>query len=69
MRQAKRHMDTININRQKMKRISIAILMTLFFYTISFAQQKNTSKLTKQIETYLTEFEKKWFCRNSTCRT
>ena len=61
MRQAKRHMDTININRQKMKRISIAILMTLFFYTISFAQQKNTSKLTKQIETYLTEFEKNGF--------
>ena len=32
--------------------------MTLFFYSISFAQQKNTSQLTKRIESYLEEFEK-----------
>lgn len=41
-----------------MKKISIAYLLTLLFYTISFAQQKNTSLITKKIETYLTEFEK-----------
>ena len=51
----------IKINRQKMKKISIAIIMTLFFYTISFAQQKNSSEITKRIETYLTEFEKAGF--------
>jgi len=51
----------ININRQKMKKVSIAILMTLFFYTTSFAQQVKISKLTKRIETYLTEFEKAGF--------
>jgi CubicO group peptidase (beta-lactamase class C family) len=41
-----------------MKKISIVIVMTLFFYSISFAQQKNTSQLTKRIESYLEEFEK-----------
>lgn len=44
-----------------MNRNSIAILMTLFFYTTSFAQLKNVSEKTKQIETYLSEFEKLGF--------
>ena len=35
--------------------------MTLFFYTISFSQQKNTSQIIKRIETYLTEIEKVGF--------
>ncbi|MBK7522646.1 MAG: serine hydrolase [Saprospiraceae bacterium] len=44
-----------------MKRISIATIMTLFFYTTSFAQLKNVSGKTKQIETFLSEFEKVGF--------
>ncbi|MGB3343123.1 MAG: serine hydrolase [Aequorivita sp.] len=44
-----------------MKKISIAILMTLFFHTISFAQQKNTNQITERIETYITELEKVGF--------
>lgn len=51
----------ISINRQKMKKIFVTLFMILLVYTISFAQQKNTSKLTKQIETFLTEFEKAGF--------
>jgi len=51
----------IKINRQKMKKVSIVIIMTLFFYTILFAQQENFSEITKRIETYLTEFEKAGF--------
>jgi len=39
-----------------MKKISIIIIMTLFFYTISFSQQKDT-----RIETYLAELEKVGF--------
>ena len=35
--------------------------MTLFFYTISFAQQKNTNQIIKRIETYITELEKVGF--------
>lgn len=35
--------------------------MILFFYTTSFAQQKNLTKITKQIETYITELEKVGF--------
>jgi len=44
-----------------MNKISIAIIMTFFFYTISFAQQKNTNKIIKHIETYITELEKVGF--------
>jgi CubicO group peptidase (beta-lactamase class C family) len=44
-----------------MKEVSIAILMTLFFFKLSFAQQKNSSEITKRIETYLIEFEKAGF--------
>lgn len=44
-----------------MKIISITILIIVFFYSISFAQQKNDSEITKRIETYLTEFEKAGF--------
>ncbi|MFZ4456176.1 MAG: serine hydrolase [Bacteroidales bacterium] len=44
-----------------MKKVSIVILMTLCFYAQLFAQQNITSKLTKRIETYLTEFEKVGF--------
>jgi len=44
-----------------MNKVSIAIILVLFFYAISFAQQKNASEITKQIETYLTEFEKAGF--------
>jgi CubicO group peptidase (beta-lactamase class C family) len=61
MGQANRHPYTANINRQKMKKISIVIVMTFFFYAISFAQKKNEHKLSKRIENYLTEFEKNGF--------
>lgn len=61
MRQAKRNLDTTKIKRYEMKRISIAILMILFFYITSFAQLINVSKKTKQIETYLSELEKVGF--------
>jgi len=44
-----------------MKKISVAILVTLLFYTISFAQQKNTSQNLNSIETYLVELEKVGF--------
>jgi len=44
-----------------MKRISIVILMTLLFNLMSFAQIKNYSEITKQIESYLTEYEKLGF--------
>ena len=44
-----------------MKRISIAIFMTLLFNTTSFAQLKNSSEVISRIESYLTEYEKLGF--------
>ena len=44
-----------------MKVASIAVLITLFFHTISFAQQEIFSEITKKIETYLTEYENAGF--------
>ena len=44
-----------------MKKSAIALVMTLVFYTISFAQQNKFAAKTKQIETYLTAFEKAGF--------
>lgn len=41
-----------------MRIVSITILITLFFYIISFAQQKNDSGISNRIENYLIEFEK-----------
>ncbi len=35
--------------------------MTLFFFTMSIAQQNKSAEITKRIETYLTEFEKLGF--------
>ena len=44
-----------------MKKISIAILIIMFFFRISFSQQKNDSEIYNRIENYLTEFEKLGF--------
>ena len=44
-----------------MKRLPISIFMTLLFFTLSFAQQKNDAEITNRIENYLTEFEKLGF--------
>ncbi|MBL0340059.1 MAG: serine hydrolase [Bacteroidetes bacterium] len=41
-----------------MKKSLIAVLMTLLFYTTSFAQLNNVSEKTKRIESYLSELEK-----------
>jgi CubicO group peptidase (beta-lactamase class C family) len=44
-----------------MKKVVIAIIITLFSNTLSLAQQEKSSEITKRIETYLNEFEKLGF--------
>lgn len=46
---------------KNLKKVSIALIMTLLFYSTSFAQQKNTTQITKRIETYVTQLEKVGF--------